>query len=187
MLFRGTVLVLCLLWCSTGWSQRFDILVSGNYSVPQFDSYFRGGYESRLGYTLRFRDIRQERFAYGALLEQTRFTPRVDNPVGITNARLFTFVLQLSYNLLSESPDRFEPVGEFGFNYISYNGGSFFGQGIGANIGGQYSHQIDPGYGLEFAMLLKTVFDKFGRDQNPLDSTFQQMIQIRLGLWFAIR
>lgn len=185
MFFRAAVLGCLLLTSFSAWSQRFDILVAGNYSVPQFDNYFRGGYESRLGYSLRFRDISQAKFGYGGLLEHTKFTPRIDNPVGLTQARLYSLVLQIGYNLL-QSEHRLEPIAEFGYHYISYNEGDFFGQGIGLNMGGQYQHEIEPGYGIEFGMLLKNVFDQFGLHQNPSETTFQQMIQLRLGLWFGI-
>lgn len=162
--------------------QLLELNFSGNYGLPQYDSFFDVGFEARPGATVRIRKIGTDRFRLGGSAEYQRFSKLIDNPIDINDARLFSFCFSGGYDLLSDRNDRFEPLFEGGFHYFRYDEGAFSGNGFGLNFGLQYCYMVEEQYGVEIAVLLKNVFTRFGAEANPNTNNMTQLIQIRLGI-----
>lgn len=175
-------IVVFLIFSCTGLSAQLDIHVGGNYGIPRYDAFFDQGFEGRLGLQARIRTTKTERLRVGFALGYQRYRPLRDNFTLVDDARAFWLAGALSYDLAPRSPNLFEPVLEVTYSLINYNFGAQFGSGLGLSPGIQYLYMVQEEYGLELAILLKNVFDRFGGTLNPSDESLHQAIEIRLGI-----
>lgn len=168
-------------------AQKFDINVSLNYALPQYDAFFDKGFESRPGLSLRARSLKSDIIKVGVHFEYNRFMPLIDNPIDIYDSWLYSFNFVLSFDLIRKSKNNLEPSLEIGYHIINYNEKEFMGGGIGLSPGINYLLYISDGYGIEGGIYLKNVFDKFGGNKNPAQTGSFQMIQIRIGVNIEIK
>lgn len=156
---------------------------SFQYGIPVFDNYFRGAYESKIGYGLRLRFVRNCTFRYGFSYTSIPFRKTLLTPVDVALATMRQVSTSFAYDI-SKTDSRFMPALELGYAFADYDAGEFFGKGFIINGGLQVYFPFGPKYGLELGAMLNTTFNKFGQHLNPSGHKTMQYWMLSIGLTF---
>lgn len=179
------ILVFGLPFLSNG-QPVIDLNGSIMYGLPRFDSYFRGGYESEIGFKIRLRSAENPYFRYGLSYENQPFRKIFSTPVDVENARVKIISGTFSYNVWKNSANRIEPTISVGYSFISYNKGEYIGKAFVFNPGLQLYFSFNETFGLETGLSLNNIFDRFGHTLNPGNSQLMQYVLFFVGLTFDV-